>query len=74
MRRLALVVLVGLAAHGVCPLGVQAPTTVTQIAASWHILALLCDDLHNVRRVRWTVSNGRMYESAALWKSVRFVP
>ncbi len=44
MRRLALVVLLGLAAHsGVCPLGAQAPATVTQIAASWHILALLSD-------------------------------
>lgn len=32
------------------------------------------DDIHNVRRVRWTVSAGRMYEAAALWKSVRFVP
>lgn len=32
------------------------------------------DDIHNVRRVRWTVSNGRMYDAAALWKSVRFVP
>jgi imidazolonepropionase-like amidohydrolase len=32
------------------------------------------DDIHNVRRVRWTVSNGRMYEAAALWKSVRFTP
>ncbi|MFN7979231.1 MAG: amidohydrolase family protein [Vicinamibacterales bacterium] len=32
------------------------------------------DDIHNVRRVRWTVANGRLYESAALWKSVRFVP
>jgi len=32
------------------------------------------DDIHNVRRVRWTVSSGRMYEAAALWKSVRFVP
>lgn len=32
------------------------------------------DDIHNVRRVRWTVANGRMYEAAALWKSVRFQP
>ncbi len=32
------------------------------------------DDIHNVRRVRWTVANGRMYDSAALWKSVRFTP
>lgn len=30
------------------------------------------EDIHNVRRVRWTVANGRMYAAAALWKSVRF--
>jgi imidazolonepropionase-like amidohydrolase len=32
------------------------------------------DDIHNVRRVRWTIRDGRMYDSAALWKSVRFEP
>ena len=31
-------------------------------------------DIHNIRTVRWTISDGRMYESAALWKSVRFRP
>jgi imidazolonepropionase-like amidohydrolase len=32
------------------------------------------DDIHNIRTVRWTVRDGRMYASAALWKSVRFSP
>jgi imidazolonepropionase-like amidohydrolase len=32
------------------------------------------DSIRNVRTVRWTISDGRMYESAALWKSVRFQP
>src|SRR4030095_3910539 len=32
------------------------------------------DDIRNIRRVRWTISDGRMYESAALWQSVRFQP
>jgi len=32
------------------------------------------ESIHNIRTVRWTVSDGRMYESAALWKSVRFKP
>jgi imidazolonepropionase-like amidohydrolase len=32
------------------------------------------DAIKNVRTVRWTISDGRMYESAALWKSVRFQP
>jgi len=32
------------------------------------------DDIHNIRRVRWTVSGGRIYEAASLWKSVRFEP
>jgi hypothetical protein len=32
------------------------------------------DDIHNVRGVRWTVSNGRMFDAAAWWTSVRFVP
>jgi imidazolonepropionase-like amidohydrolase len=32
------------------------------------------DDIHNIRTVRWTIANGKMYEAAALWKSVRFEP
>jgi imidazolonepropionase-like amidohydrolase len=32
------------------------------------------DDIRNIRRVRWTISDGRMYEAAALWKAVRFEP
>jgi imidazolonepropionase-like amidohydrolase len=32
------------------------------------------DDIKNIRTVRYTISDGRMYESAALWKSVRFQP
>lgn len=32
------------------------------------------DDIRNIRRVRRTVSGGRMHESGALWKSVRFAP
>ena len=31
-------------------------------------------DIHNIRRVRWTVRDGRVYDAAALWKSVRFAP
>jgi len=44
MRHAACVVLLGVAAIGAAsPLRAQAPVTVTQIAASWHILALLSD-------------------------------
>lgn len=44
MRRATLVLLLGLAALGATlPLRAQAPVTVTEIAASWHILALLSD-------------------------------
>ena len=32
------------------------------------------DAIRNIRTVRWTIADGRMYESAALWKSVRFQP
>jgi len=32
------------------------------------------DQIRNIRTVRWTISGGRMYEAAALWKSVRFKP
>ncbi|HWF86975.1 MAG TPA: amidohydrolase family protein, partial [Vicinamibacterales bacterium] len=32
------------------------------------------DRIRNIRTVRWTISGGRMYEAAALWKSVRFTP
>jgi imidazolonepropionase-like amidohydrolase len=32
------------------------------------------EDIRNVRTVRWVVSDGRMYESAALWTAVRFQP
>jgi imidazolonepropionase-like amidohydrolase len=31
-------------------------------------------DIANVRRVRWVVTNGRMYETAALWKAAGFRP
>jgi imidazolonepropionase-like amidohydrolase len=32
------------------------------------------DQIRNIRTVRWTITGGTMYESAALWKSVRFEP
>jgi imidazolonepropionase-like amidohydrolase len=32
------------------------------------------DDIRNIRTVRWTVSDGRVYDAAALWRSVRFTP
>ena len=32
------------------------------------------DAIRNVRSVRWTISDGRVYDAAALWKSVRFTP
>jgi imidazolonepropionase-like amidohydrolase len=32
------------------------------------------DDIHNIRRVRWTISDGRVYDAAALWRSVKFTP
>jgi len=32
------------------------------------------DSIRNIRRVHWTISDGRIYDAAALWKSVRFQP
>jgi imidazolonepropionase-like amidohydrolase len=32
------------------------------------------DEIHNIRTVRWSITGGQMYESGALWKSVRFEP
>jgi len=32
------------------------------------------DDIHNIRQVRWTISDGRVYDAAALWRSVKFTP
>jgi imidazolonepropionase-like amidohydrolase len=32
------------------------------------------DDIHNIRKVRWTIRGGRIYDAAALWRSVRFEP
>ena len=32
------------------------------------------EDIHNIRRVRWTISDGRVYDAAALWRSVKFTP
>ncbi|HMD33812.1 MAG TPA: amidohydrolase family protein, partial [Vicinamibacterales bacterium] len=32
------------------------------------------DDIRNIRRVRWTIRDGRVYDSAALWRSVNFIP
>ena len=30
--------------------------------------------IRNIRSVRWTISDGRVYDAAGLWKSVRFQP
>ena len=30
--------------------------------------------VHNIPSVRWTITDGRIYDAAALWKSVRFQP
>lgn len=32
------------------------------------------DSIRNIRSVRWTISDGRVYDAPALWKSVRFQP
>ncbi|HEV3139309.1 MAG TPA: amidohydrolase family protein [Vicinamibacterales bacterium] len=32
------------------------------------------DDIRNIRSVRWTISDGRVYDAPALWKSVKFLP
>jgi imidazolonepropionase-like amidohydrolase len=32
------------------------------------------DGIRNIRSVRWTISDGRVYDAAALWQSVRFQP
>lgn len=32
------------------------------------------DRIRNIRSVRWTIKDGRMYDAATLWKSVRFQP
>src|SRR5258708_5700934 len=32
------------------------------------------DDIRNIRSVRWTISDGRVYDPPALWRSVRFIP
>ena len=32
------------------------------------------DDIHNIRRVKWTIHDGRIYDAAALWRSVKFQP
>jgi imidazolonepropionase-like amidohydrolase len=29
-------------------------------------------DIHNIRKVRWTIRDGAVYDAASLWKSVRF--
>ena len=32
------------------------------------------DQIRNIRTVRWTIHDGRVYDAPALWKSVRFSP
>jgi imidazolonepropionase-like amidohydrolase len=32
------------------------------------------DDIHNIRRIRYVVANGKLYEAATLWHSVGFKP
>jgi imidazolonepropionase-like amidohydrolase len=31
-------------------------------------------DIHNLRTVRYVVANGRLFESAPLWRAVGFTP
>jgi imidazolonepropionase-like amidohydrolase len=32
------------------------------------------DRIQNIRSVRWTVRDGRLYDASRLWRSVRFAP
>jgi imidazolonepropionase-like amidohydrolase len=32
------------------------------------------DSIRNIRTVRWTINDGRVYDAPALWRSVRFQP
>ena len=32
------------------------------------------DAISNIRSVRWTISDGRVYDAPTLWRSVRFQP
>ena len=32
------------------------------------------DSIKNIRSVRWTIRDGRVYDAPALWRSVRFQP
>jgi len=32
------------------------------------------DSINNIRSVRWTISDGRVYDAPTLWRSVRFQP
>ena len=32
------------------------------------------DAIRNIRSVRWTIRDGRVYDAPALWQSVRFQP
>ena len=32
------------------------------------------DAIRNIRTVRWTIRDGRVYDAPTLWKSVRFQP
>ena len=32
------------------------------------------ESIRNIRTVRWTISDGRVYDAPALWRSVRFQP
>ncbi|MCU1385510.1 MAG: amidohydrolase [Acidobacteria bacterium] len=32
------------------------------------------ESIRNIRRVRWTITDGRVYDAPALWQSVRFQP
>ena len=32
------------------------------------------DQIRNIRTVRWTITDGRVYDAQVLWRSVRFQP
>jgi imidazolonepropionase-like amidohydrolase len=55
---------------------VEADTGTVEVGKRADLLILDANpliDISNIRKSRWVVANGRMYETAALWRSAEFV-
>jgi hypothetical protein len=56
-------------------LGQPAPPSIERSTLRLHYVQKpIMERIQNIRTVRWTIIDGRVYDAQALWRSVRFQP